>query len=26
MRYGGDFVIYQIWGRILDSRGTISAD
>jgi len=26
MRYGGDFVIYQIWGKILDSRGTISAD
>jgi len=26
MRYGGDFVIYQIWGTISDSRRAISAD
>jgi len=25
MRYGGDFVIYQIWGTISVSRGAISA-
>jgi len=26
MSLGGDFVIYQIWGTISDSRGAISAD
>jgi len=25
MRYGGDFVIYHIWGAISVSRGAISA-
>jgi len=25
MRYGGDFVIYQIWGTISVSTGVISA-
>jgi len=25
VRYGGDFVIYQIWGTISVSRGAISA-